>query len=194
MEVPAAGLPGGLYVPRNYDGKFHGPVRMRRSLANSFNIPALKALGMAGISPTIDMAHRLGINGLQAGAERYGLSLTLGGGEATLLDMTTVYASLANLGRRVRPNAILKITDAGALAGGGALRSSLGFALPTSSPTCSPTMPPARRPSTPATRSMWASRRRPRRAPPMTTATTGPWATRRIWPWASGPAIRTTAP
>ena len=112
MEVPAAGLPGGLYVPRNYDGKFHGPVRMRRSLANSFNIPALKALGMAGISPTIDMAHRLGINGLQAGAERYGLSLTLGGGEATLLDMTTVYASLANLGRRVRPNAILKITDA----------------------------------------------------------------------------------
>lgn len=112
MEVPAAGLPGGLYVPRNYDGKFHGPVRMRRSLANSFNIPALKALGMAGISRTIDMAHDLGINGLQAGADRYGLSLTLGGGEATLLDMTTVYASLANLGRRVRPNAILKITDA----------------------------------------------------------------------------------
>lgn len=111
MEVPAAGLPGGLYVPRNYDGKFHGPVRMRRALANSFNIPALKALGMAGITPTIDMAHRLGINSLQDGAERYGLSLTLGGGEATLLDMTTAYASLANLGRRVRPNAILKIAD-----------------------------------------------------------------------------------
>lgn len=112
MEVPAAGLPGGLYVPRNYDGKFHGPVRMRRSLANSFNIPALKALGMAGVENTIATAHRLGINGLQAGAERYGLSLTLGGGEATLLDMTTVYASLANLGRRVRPNTILKISDA----------------------------------------------------------------------------------
>lgn len=135
MEV-WTGSGQGLYTPKNYDGAFHGPVRLRRALANSYNIPALKLLGTippkpptedgdaesasgesaesaakAGVEATIDTAHRMGITGLQRDPWDYGLSLTLGGGEVTLLDMTTVFATMANLGERVRPNPVLKITD-----------------------------------------------------------------------------------
>ncbi len=115
--------PAGIYEPQNYDETFHGPVRLRRALANSYNIPALKLLGIIppvegadgqaqlGVEQTIETAHKMGITGLQRDAWDYGLSLTLGGGEVTLLDMTTVYATLANQGERVKPNAVLKVVD-----------------------------------------------------------------------------------
>jgi len=116
--------PSGLYEPQNYDEEFHGPVRLREALANSYNIPALKLLNSIqpadeadadkhGVELTVEMAHRMGITGLQRDPWDYGLSLTLGGGEVTLLDLTTAYATLANLGERVRPNVISSVRTSG---------------------------------------------------------------------------------
>jgi 1A family penicillin-binding protein len=106
------------YVPVNYDGKFHGPVTVRSALANSYNIPAVKALNFVGIydDPAtteadgfISFAKRMGITTLDR--NDYGLSLTLGGGEVTVLDMTSAFSVFANEGVRFEPVAITKITD-----------------------------------------------------------------------------------
>ncbi len=105
-------FPDGLippYVPRNYDGRFHGPVLVRSALANSYNIPAVKALQFIGIPALKEMAARLGITTLTR--EDYGLSLTLGGGEVKLLELTGAYAVFANNGVRVPPTPILRIED-----------------------------------------------------------------------------------
>src|SRR5262249_60609553 len=77
------------YKPVNYNGKWNGPLRIRTALANSLNMPAIKALKFAGVDHTIDLLHRAGIKGLQNGAGYYGLALTLGSGEVTPLDLTT---------------------------------------------------------------------------------------------------------
>lgn len=124
-DVPASFPPSGdpndtnpRYEPVNYDGRFHGPVTVRDALANSYNIPAVKALEYVGIydDPTtpnpdgfINLARRLGITSLNR--PDYGLSLTLGGGEVSLLELTGAYQVLANEGRRVAPVAITKVVD-----------------------------------------------------------------------------------
>jgi membrane peptidoglycan carboxypeptidase len=90
-----------LYIPENYDRKFHGPVRLRDALANSYNIPAVDALNRAGIGNVIRMAHKLGITDLDRGLQFYGLALTLGGGEVKLLDLAYAYASIANGGTMI---------------------------------------------------------------------------------------------
>jgi penicillin-binding protein 1C len=104
------------YKPVNYDGKFHGPVTLRTALANSYNIPAVKALQYVGINddpatPQPDgllaMAKRLGITTLTQAD--YGFSLTLGGGEVTPLELTAAYAVFATGGVRIPPVAIEKI-------------------------------------------------------------------------------------
>ena len=106
------------YYPVNYDGKFHGPVTVRTALSNSYNIPAVKTLAFVGVyddpkTPTQDgligMAQKLGITSLTR--TDYGLALTLGGGEVSLLEMTGAYAVFANGGLRLPPVAILKVTD-----------------------------------------------------------------------------------
>lgn len=102
------------YTPKNYDGRDHGWVSVREALANSYNVPAVKALQYAGIQETIDTAHAMGIKGLNRGTDWYGLSLTLGGGEVTLLDMTTAYSTFANGGAAVDANPILQIEQPGA--------------------------------------------------------------------------------
>ena len=99
------------YEPQNYNGKWNGPLRMRTALANSLNIPAVKALKYAGIDNTLNLLHRTGITGLQRGSDYYGLALTLGGGEVTPLDLTTAYNTLASDGYYYPPVAILKIVD-----------------------------------------------------------------------------------
>ena len=114
-EFPPSGLPNDpnpKYVPTNFDLKFHGPLTVRTALANSYNVPAVKTLqfvGVYGDSGLIAMAKRLGITSLTR--NDYGLSLTLGGGEVSLLEMTGGYAVIANSGIKVPPVAILKIVD-----------------------------------------------------------------------------------
>jgi peptidoglycan glycosyltransferase len=99
------------FCPKNFDQKWHGPLRMREALANSLNIPAVLALKRAGVGATRDLLHKMGISGLQRDDSFYGLAMTLGGGEVTLLDLTTAYNTLANDGRYVKAEPILKITD-----------------------------------------------------------------------------------
>ncbi len=101
---------GTFYEPKNYDLKFRGQVTLRRALANSLNIPAVEVLKFAGIPQTLEMAHKLGITGLNQ-PSRYGLSLVLGGGEVRPIDMATVYATFANQGIKVTPRAILTVSD-----------------------------------------------------------------------------------
>lgn len=95
------------YVPRNYDGRFHGPVLVRDALANSYNIPAVRTLQYIGVPALMEMAERLGITTLTR--PDYGLSLTLGGGEVPLLELTGAYAVFANGGVRIPPSPILRI-------------------------------------------------------------------------------------
>lgn len=102
---------GPAYCPVNYDGKFHGVVDMRQALGNSFNIPAVKMLKANGVSSMLTLAHQMGISSLSNNADLYGLSLTLGGGEVTMLDMTTAFGVFANGGYRIDLHPILEVQD-----------------------------------------------------------------------------------
>jgi penicillin-binding protein 1C len=120
-EFPPSGDPNDPrppYVPVNYDGRFHGPVTVRTALANSYNIPAVKTLQFDGlyddpntpdVEGMISVAKKMGITSLTR--DDYGLSLTLGGGEVSLLEMTEAYSVLANDGKKVPLSAILRILD-----------------------------------------------------------------------------------
>lgn len=99
------------YCPRNYDGSFHGVVQMREALANSYNIPAVKMLKLNTVESMIETAEKMGITTF-TDAERYGLSLTLGGGEVTMLQMTEAFGVFANSGYRIPVQPILKIERA----------------------------------------------------------------------------------
>ncbi|MDZ4767602.1 MAG: transglycosylase domain-containing protein [Chloroflexota bacterium] len=99
------------YEPRNYDGTFHGPVRMRAALANSYNIPAVQTLRQVGVPSLLEIAARFGVRSLGSDASAYGLSLTLGGGEITLLELTRAYSVFANGGSLVPTTAILCVLD-----------------------------------------------------------------------------------
>lgn len=101
----------GTYRPVNYDRTFHGPVRMRTALANSYNIPAVQTLRRVGVDNLLNFMSRLGVQSLGTDASRYGLSLTLGGGEITLLELTRAYSVFANGGAYVPTTAILCILD-----------------------------------------------------------------------------------
>ncbi|MCC7208270.1 MAG: transglycosylase domain-containing protein [Anaerolineae bacterium] len=102
---------GQAYSPVNYDRRFHGPVRMRDALANSYNIPAVEMLRQVGVENLLAFAERLGIRSLGRDASRFGLSLTLGGGEVTLLELTQAYSVFANGGRLNPATSILCILD-----------------------------------------------------------------------------------
>ncbi|OGK59145.1 hypothetical protein A3G65_01000 [Candidatus Roizmanbacteria bacterium RIFCSPLOWO2_12_FULL_37_7b] len=104
-------IPGGKpYRPVNYDNTFHGPVPLRYALANSYNVPAVKVLNTLGVHDFIDHAEKLGITTWNS-PERFGLSLTLGGGEVKMIDMAEAYGTFANYGNRVPLNPILSIKD-----------------------------------------------------------------------------------
>lgn len=106
------GLPGQPpYVPVNYDRTFHGPVRLREALANSYNIPAVQTLRFVGVDYLLWMMSRVGVTSLGNDASHYGLSLTLGGGEVSPLELTTAYSVLANGGVYVPHRAIRCITN-----------------------------------------------------------------------------------
>ena len=99
-----------LYCPVNYDGQFHGPTQVRFALGNSFNIPAVKTLTLNGLDDFVATASAFGITTF-TDPKNYGPSLTLGGGEITMLDMATAFGALANAGQRVDLNPILKVVD-----------------------------------------------------------------------------------
>ncbi|NTV41235.1 MAG: penicillin-binding protein [Candidatus Moranbacteria bacterium] len=96
------------YVPGNYDGKFHGLLTMRETLAQSLNVPAVKTLYLASVDGTIELAHRMGITTLNE-RNRYGLSLVLGGGEVRLLDMASAFGVFATDGIRNPIRPVVKI-------------------------------------------------------------------------------------
>ena len=100
------------YAPLNYDLSFHGPVTARTALANSYNVPAVKLLDALGVERMLEGARAMGIQSLTRGTSWYGLSLTLGGGEVTLLDLTTAFHTIANAGQYIPPRSILYTTGA----------------------------------------------------------------------------------
>ena len=101
---------GSCYHPQNYDGLNRGMVSLRSALSQSLNIPAVEVLYLAGTKDSLKTAQAMGITTLNEPA-RYGLSLVLGGGEVTLLEMTSAYGVFATEGLKIPPVSILKIED-----------------------------------------------------------------------------------
>jgi 1A family penicillin-binding protein len=100
----------GCYAPVNYDNKFVGPISLRDAIAQSRNVPSVKTLYLAGLADTLALAKAMGVSTL-GDANQYGLTLVLGGGEVTLLDMTSAYGVFAQNGVRYPPVAVLKVED-----------------------------------------------------------------------------------
>lgn len=98
------------YSPSNYDGKYRGKLTLRSALAESRNVPAVKVLASYGVDKMLEMGKKMGIS-TWSDASNYGLSLTLGGGEVTLLDLTRVYGTIANYGKRLNLIPVLKVTN-----------------------------------------------------------------------------------
>jgi len=102
------------YIPVNYDGKYHGPVLMRSALGNSLNVPAVKMLAQVGLENMLETAYEMGFTTLKPTAEnlsKFGLAVTLGGGEVRLIEMASAYSAFANGGLKVEPTAILKVEN-----------------------------------------------------------------------------------
>lgn len=112
LDVPTcfrvAGQPA--YCPRNYDGRFHGPVPARLALGNSYNIPAVKMLALNSVTTMVASASAFGLDTF-VDPSRYGLSLTLGGGEVRMTDMAEAFSVFANAGIRRDLVSILKVVD-----------------------------------------------------------------------------------
>jgi len=102
------------YEPHNYDGKYHGPVQVRFALGSSLNVPAVKMLAMVGVKNMLITANNMGLTTLAPSDEnikRFGLSITLGGGEVKPIDLASSYTAFANGGYRTEPVSILKVKD-----------------------------------------------------------------------------------
>lgn len=98
------------YSPRNADGRFRGEVTVREALNQSLNIPSVKVMQDYGIENSVNAARQLGIDTIEQ-SNNYGLSLSLGAAEATLLDMTNAYAAFANQGEQHSPIYVKTIDD-----------------------------------------------------------------------------------
>lgn len=104
-------IPGSeSYKPVNYDGKYRGMVPFRLALANSYNIPAVRIAEKLGPDLVAEYGKRMGISSWN-NLENFGLSITLGGNEVTMLDLATAYGTVANLGERVSLDPILEVKD-----------------------------------------------------------------------------------
>ncbi len=100
---------GDAYTPANYDNLEHGPVSARQALASSLNIPAVITLDSIGIADLFDLARKVGISSL-GDPDSYDLSLALGGGETSLLELTVAYGAFATTGFQLHPYAIQQIS------------------------------------------------------------------------------------
>lgn len=105
-----AGNEDKCYMPVNFDGVYRGPISFRNALAQSRNIPAIKVLYLAGLRDSLRLAKDMGISSL-TNVGQYGLTLVLGGGEVSLLDMTGAYSVFAANGVRNTSQGILRIED-----------------------------------------------------------------------------------
>ncbi len=101
----------GNYEPRNYDRKFHGPIRLRSALASSYNVPAVSVLETVGPDLLYYRLKALGFDSLEKPPGHYGLGLTLGNGEVRLLELVRAYAALASGGRSRRERTVLERID-----------------------------------------------------------------------------------
>lgn len=108
---PITGTADKCYSPNNYDGEYVGPINLRNALAQSRNVPAVQLLYLTKIEDSLKTAKNMGIKTLGDG-NIYGLTLVLGGGEVTLLDMVSSYGVFSTEGIRYEPQAILKVEDA----------------------------------------------------------------------------------
>ncbi len=88
----------GPYAPRNYDRRFHGPVRAREALASSYNVPAVELANRLGVGSLLHVLRGAGFGSLGRSADHYGLGLALGNGEVTLVELANGYRGLVNLG------------------------------------------------------------------------------------------------
>ncbi|MGD2295089.1 MAG: penicillin-binding protein 1C, partial [Candidatus Aminicenantes bacterium] len=102
--------PGGPYRPRNYDKKYHGPVRLREALACSYNVPAVSVLESIGPDLLYIRLKELGFESLNRGPSYYGIGLTLGNGEVTLLELVQAYATIARGGLWKTYRAVLRVS------------------------------------------------------------------------------------
>lgn len=91
--------PTGLYVPHNYDNIFRGPVSVRTALSSSMNIPAVRVLGLVGVTDFVERLQELGFKGISQAPEFYGYSIALGSADITLYELVNAYRTLANNGR-----------------------------------------------------------------------------------------------
>jgi penicillin-binding protein 1A len=98
---------GEWWRPSNYDGRFDGPIRLRRALARSRNVPVVRVLQSIGIDYAIDYARQLGISSRL----NRGLSLALGASGVSLLELANAYGVFANHGNRVEPVFIERVVD-----------------------------------------------------------------------------------
>jgi 1A family penicillin-binding protein len=101
---------GIAYEPKNYDNAFHGPMRLRMALANSLNIPAVKAMEYVGVDNFVEQMGRLGVTSFDD-PSRFGLAMALGSNEVRLLELAGAYNALRNGGRYVEPVAVIKVTN-----------------------------------------------------------------------------------
>jgi len=112
LNFPIGGPNNGPYAPMNYDLKWHGVLPLKTALGNSLNIPGIKAELYTGIPSVLDVARRMGVTTLTQADSSYGPSLTLGSYPVPVIDMAVGAATLADMGIRHEPSAILTITDA----------------------------------------------------------------------------------
>lgn len=109
-EFDTTGDPEKSYKPGNYDGRFRGPITLRKALAQSINIPAVKTLYLVGLPDALETARRFGITTLTE-KSRYGLSLVLGGGEVKLIDLVGAYSVFADDGTRHKQTIVLEVKE-----------------------------------------------------------------------------------
>ncbi|MBI5134560.1 MAG: PBP1A family penicillin-binding protein [Candidatus Taylorbacteria bacterium] len=103
--------PKTCYHPKNYDDRFRGPISLREALAQSINVPSVKLLYLAGVRDSLSLAKDMGITTL-TNANQYGLTLVLGGGETSLLEMTSAYGTFAAEGVHVPYKPVIALYDA----------------------------------------------------------------------------------
>ncbi|HKQ72013.1 MAG TPA: penicillin-binding protein 1C [Polyangiaceae bacterium] len=101
------------YHPQNYDGRYHGPVRLREALANSYNVPAVYTASLLGPPTVLDRLRRVGFASLEEDAAHYGPGIALGDGEVRLLELANAYATLARGGLYLPVYAVVAVLRSG---------------------------------------------------------------------------------